>query len=195
MPCRQRRRTRPHRASRLLIHSRGRPTAATSRPAATDAIAAHDRAEVGLTEAKHQLTRARDGLRDALFAAGKRYRDRQLPLPRADIHTLYWEHRQLRATDLANAFGITTQELARLAGPTRGYTSCRACEQVVQVLIDSRSPQHGRGPLCDTCREQERLREEEELKREHELNLARLAAGMDVPYPSESGYLHDRYGY
>lgn len=47
-------------------------------PAVTAAVRAHTDAEVALVEAKHELARAREEVRAALFAAGRRYRDQRL---------------------------------------------------------------------------------------------------------------------
>lgn len=158
------------------------PPALLDDPAVTAAIAVHADAEVALVEAKHRLTRAREAVRNALFVAGKRYRDRQLPLPRPDLHRLYWDHRELRATDLANAFGISSTELARLAGPAEGHGRCDDCQQVVPMLLDSRNPKpsYGLPVRCRPCRERHDAREERDRRRQHELDLARAAAGDPV---------------
>jgi hypothetical protein len=160
----------------------GTPPPLLDDPAVTAAISAHADAEVALVEAKHRLTRAREAVRNALFVAGKRYRDRQLPLPRSDLHRLYWDHRELRATDLANAFGVSSTELARLAGPSEGHGRCGDCQQVVPMLLDSRTPKptYGSPVRCLPCRERHDAREERERRRQHELELARVAAGEPV---------------
>lgn len=173
------------------------PPALLDDPAVAAAISAHADAEVALVEAKQGLTNARAAVRDALFQAGKRYRDRQLPLPRADLHRLYWEHRELRATDLANAFGINSTELARLAGPTQGYGRCDACQQVVTMLLDSRSPKptYASSPpvRCDACQDRHDEQQERERQRQHELDLARVAAGE--PVDGDGVPLHGRSRY
>jgi hypothetical protein len=172
----------PAAGPRKATGSGGAPPALLDDPAVSTAISAHADAEVALVEAKHRLTRAREAVRNALFTAGKRYRDRQLPLPRPDLHRLYWDHRELRTSDLSNAFGISSAELARLAGPAEGYVRCGDCQQVVPMLLDSRTPKPTYGPpvRCSPCRDHHDAREERERQRQHELDLARVAAGESV---------------
>jgi hypothetical protein len=175
----------------------GHPPALLDDPAVVAAISAHADAEVALVEAKHVLTRARAAVRDALFEAGTRYRDRQLPLPRGDLHRLYWEHRELRVTDLANAFGVNSTELARLAGPTEGYGRCDDCQQVVPMLLDNRNPKPSYASTppvrCDACRERHDEQQERERQRQHELDLARVAAGE--PVDRDRALIHGRSRY
>jgi AraC-like DNA-binding protein len=175
----------------------GHPPALLDDPAVVAAISAHADAEVALVEAKHVLTRARAAVRDALFEAGTRYRDRQLPLPRGDLHRLYWEHRELRVTDLANAFGVNSTELARLAGPTEGYGRCDDCQQVVPMLLDNRNPKPSYASTppvrCDACRERHDEQQERERQRQHELDLARVAAGEPVDRDRALIHVRSRY--
>jgi hypothetical protein len=173
------------------------PPALLDDPDVAAAISAHADAEVALVEAKQGLTNARAAVRDALFQSGKRYRDRQLPLPRGDLHRLYWDHRELRTTDLANAFGITSAELARLAGPAEGYGRCDDCQQVVPMLLDNRSPKptYASSPpvRCDACRDRHDAQQERERQRQHELDLARVAAGE--PVDRDGPLIHGRSRY
>ncbi|MEX1164565.1 MAG: hypothetical protein WEB03_13410 [Nitriliruptor sp.] len=173
-----------------------RPPALIDDPAVVAAINAHDEAQVALVEAKHQLTRARESVRIALFNAGKRYRDRDLPLPRDDVHRLYWDHRELRLTDLSNAFGISTAELARLAGPTESYGRCDDCQLVVPMLLDTRAPKPSYGPpvRCAPCQDRHEANAERERQRQHELDLARVAAG-DLDHDPGVVRLHGRSPY
>jgi AraC-like DNA-binding protein len=160
------------------------PTALLDDPDVTIAIRAHADAEVALVEAKHELTRARETVRNALFAAGKRFRDRAVPLPQADLHRLYWEHRELRVSDLASAFAVSTTELARLAGPAEGVGTCDDCAQVVPMLLEARTPKpsYGRRPVrCEPCQDRHETRQELERQRRHELELASIAAGEPLP--------------
>lgn len=159
-------------------------------PIVTAAIRDHDAAEVAVVEARHALARAREAVRNALFDAGQPYRDRDLPLPRADIHRLYWEHRELRLTDLANALGISTAELARLAGPTEGHGRCGDCQQLVPMLLDTRTtkPDHEPRMRCEPCRARHDAYLERERRRQHEVELAHIAAGdtdRDPMHPLE----------
>jgi hypothetical protein len=152
-------------------------------PDVTAAIRQHADAEVALIEAKHELTKAREAVRNALFAAGKPYRDRSAALPQADLHRLYWEHRELRVSDLASALAVSSTELARLAGPAEGIGTCDDCEQVVPMLLEARTPKppYARRPVrCEPCRERHEAQQERERQRQHELELASIAAGAPL---------------
>lgn len=135
-------------------------------PQVTAAMADRDRADVALIEAKQAVDVARARIRDALFAAGLAYRERRRPLPAAEIHQLYWDHPELRVTDVANAFGVSTSRLVEIAGPRTREVPCPRCGQPRPTTLTSRSAP--RYHPCDDCRRRETEREERRL---HELQL------------------------
>ena len=156
-------------------------------PDVAAALAEHERAEVALIEAKQRREAAIGAVRDTLFAAGKRFRDRREPIPRADVSRLYWDHRQLRVSDLAAAFGVSKKELVELAGPRADHAPCMDCKQSVPIMRSSRSnEQHVR---CERCRAAELEHQVREREREHELDLERVRRGEAlIPRPSPWDY-------
>ncbi len=96
--------------------SRSRSPALLDEAAVAAALDAQPTAELALVEAKQQVRRTREAVREALFVAGEPYRDGRRSVPTEDLHRLYRDHRELRPGDVANAVGITSTELARRVG-------------------------------------------------------------------------------
>lgn len=156
------------------------------------ALDAHERANVALVEAKQRVAAARDDVRDRLFAAGAPHRDRTSPLPTDDLSRLYWDHAELRPTDLASALGISTTELQRLAGPAERHVRCRICHESVSVAVTSRSQQLP-DVRCQPCLQREAEIAERDRQRDHELELARVAAGLPPGPLGYGAYRDDRH--
>jgi hypothetical protein len=140
-------------------------------PTVTVALDRLHHAEVAVVEAKQAVDDARARLTQALFDAAAPYRRGDQPLPPGELATLYWERTDLRTTDLAKVFGLTSSRLAGLAGPRLVEQACYRCGAASQALRTTRSD---RSPaLCIICRDEKHNRE----RREHERELARIEAG------------------
>jgi hypothetical protein len=117
-------------------------------------------AEHGYEAARRCIRTAKDEMALALRQAAAAYRDEDLALPVDVIAHLYWERPEVRAQDIASAFGVSVTRLAALAGPRTEVTGCSECGGATEAVRRSRSDGI-RYTTCDDCR---RRRDEEQVR-------------------------------
>jgi len=117
-----------------------------------------------LEAAKRAIVRAKDELAVTLFLAARPYRSEGASLPIGSLRTLYWERPEVRARDIAKAFGLRLGELTDLVGPYREPGICTDCDADTEVARRCRS--HRPVARCPPCAEERRHRDR--LQREHD---------------------------
>lgn len=70
------------------------------------------------------------------------------------IRTAYWDHPELRVSDLVNGTGLSQRQVRQIAGPQQRQVDCIRCGEPTLVLQRSRS--QTLAPRCDTCVEHDR---------------------------------------
>jgi hypothetical protein len=126
-----------------------------------------------LDDARRALHEAKDAVAVALHRAAAPYRAQGATLPWEALSTLYWDRPEIRAKDIADAFGVRVASLGRLAGPRTQVVACRSCDGAVEFVRRSRSssPHHVECDECQLRREIERqlriIEEEERRALEH----------------------------
>jgi hypothetical protein len=154
-----------------------------------DALRGLQVAQQRVDDSKRDHTAAKDRIAVALHQAAAPYRDPEAPIPQELIAHLYWERDELRARDIADAFGLRLSHLSRVAGPRTEVAACQDCGAATQVVRRSRSA-HLRA-VCEDCRRRRELDLElQRLEEEGREALERLRWERDGwdPYPYEPPY-------
>lgn len=120
-----------------------------------EALAAIDLARAAIEQAKTEVRERRDAFARAFQAeldarsGGGGGKDRTELLGPV-VAELYWEHPELRVSDIVAATGLSGEQVRRIAGPTRREVPCRRCGTPTEVLQTRRTrPPDG---LCADCR-------------------------------------------
>jgi hypothetical protein len=114
-------------------------------------------AEQEVAAARHTATVAKEQLALTLFDVTGEYRETDRQPPQDLLDRLYWEVRDLRQSDIARAFGMTTAQLKQTVTPKVAEVDCRSCSKPVHIETTNRTtPSYLQ---CDACRFAERQRE------------------------------------